>query len=157
MAEKFKTWRNGRFRSPSNTGDRVKITYTAKYADDGTLDLIATGKEDLYDYIQSFADSCDINTILKRFENGEVDVLNRVEGFFFDVSEVPANMADLLNKLNHAESEFDKMPVEFKEKYGYDFARFLCSFDPNDFVSSVVVPDEPILDPIEKEVKSDES
>lgn len=150
---KFTSWRYSRFDSPSDSGDRYKIVYSSKFEDDGTLTLFESGKEDLYDYIQSFADSVDINNILARYEMGENDALNQVEGFFFDASEVPENMAELLNKLNAAEEGFNRLPTDFKEKYGNDFARFICTFDPSDFVSSV---DEFAAAP-EEVIKEDEN
>lgn len=150
----FQPWRKGRFRSPSESGDRMKVIFTAKREDDGTLSLHETGKEDLYEYIQSFAESCDINMIMRRYEQGDTDILQKVQGFYFDTTQVPDNMADLLNKLNYAESQFESMPASFKEKYGNDFGRFICTFDPGDFVS-LVADDAPAQSEV-KEV-SDES
>lgn len=150
----FMPWRKGRFRSPSECGDRMKVVFTAKREDDGTLSLVETGKEDLYDYIQSFAESCDINMIMRRYENGDTDILEKVQGFYFDTSQVPDNMAELLNKLNYAETQFEAMPASFKEKYGNDFGRFICTFDPSDFMS-LVVDDAPA--PSEVKEDNDES
>ena len=150
----FQPWRKGRFRSPSEPGDRMKPIYTAKREDDGTLSLTETGKEDLYEYIQSHAQSVDINLIMQRYDAGDTDILERVQGFYFDTSEVPSNMADLLNKLSFAESQFEAMPASFKEIYGNDFGRFICTFDPSDFASAM---DEYSAAPSEVKENADES
>ena len=152
---KFRTWRYERFDSPTNPGSRTKVLYSAKYADDGTLMLEEVGTEDIYDYIQSFADSVDMDTIMRRYMNGDVSALDRVQGFYHDVSAFSKNPADLLNKLNHAESEFNKLPVEFKELYDNDFAKFICTFDPSVFdsvVNSGDLPDD-IGEAVSAEVK----
>lgn len=156
---KFVNWRYSKPGDSSIAGSRYKTEYSAKYDKDGVLVLEEVGKKDLYEYIQSFAESCDINVIMNRYAQGDTDVLQRVQGFYFDVSSVPDNMPELLNKLNHAESEFNKMPVEFKELYGNDFARFICTFDPDQLSQLVAgdgLPDVPVVDD-QKEVKSDES
>lgn len=128
---KFKTWREDVKHVYSESGDPIKITYSGKYDDDGCLVIEEVGKDNIYEYIQSFAESVDINNIIKRFQAGDVSALEKVQGFYFDATSVPKNMADMLNKLNRAESEFEKLPASFKEKYGNDFARFICTFDPS--------------------------
>lgn len=146
----FKTWRESSERVYSNSGDPIRIVYSGKLDVDGTLVLEKVGEENIYDYIQSFAESVDINNILKRYQNGEDGVLERVQGFYFDTTQLPKTMSDLLNKINFAESEFEKLPVEFKEKYGNDFEQFLCTFDWSDLVKEDSNVD------IEEKVKEDE-
>lgn len=156
---KFLNWRYSKPGDPSISGSRYKTEYSAKFDDNGVLVLEEVGKKDVYQYIQSFAESCDINTILRRYEAGDTDVLQRVQGFYFDASDLPDNMPEVLNKLNYAETEFNKMPAEFKEMYGNDFARFICTFDPNQLSSLVNGDDSDSVpvDNVEKEVNTDES
>lgn len=156
---KFVNWRYSKPGDNSIAGSRYKTEYSGKLDKDGVLVLEEVGKTDLYEYIQSFAESCDINSILKRYQNGETDVLSRVQGFYVDATNLPDNMSEVLNKLNFAEAEFNKMPTEFKEKYGNDFARFICTFDPaqlSELVSSGDMPGSPV-DSVEKEVNVNES
>lgn len=156
---KFVNWRYSKPGDPSISGSRYKTEYSAKYDENGVLVLEEVGKTDLYEYIQSFAESCDINMIMARYQAGDTDVLQRVQGFYFDVSNVPDNMPELLNKLNHAETEFNKMPADFKELYGNDFARFICTFDPDQLSQLVTGDDLPGVPDSDdqKEVISDES
>lgn len=131
---KFQSWRFSRFDSPTNPGSRTKVIYSGVYDDEGRLTLQEVGTEDVYDVIQSHASECDMDTIMRRYKNGDVDVLDRVSGFYYDVSGLSENPADLLNKLNRAEAEFEKLPADFKEKYDNDFARFICTFDIADLL-----------------------
>lgn len=156
---KFCNWRYAEPSKPDTcVGSRYKTEYSAKLDDNGVLTLQEVGQSDNYEYIQSFAQSVDINTIMSRYKSGDTSVLERVQGFYFDTSNLPDNMPELLNKLNYAESEFSKLPAEFKEQYGNDFTRFICTFDPDQLSALVsrsgsapVVSDS---DP--KEVKHDE-
>lgn len=155
---KFAPWRKSAERVSSDPGSRIKKKYSAYYDDEGRLQLEQVGTIDLYEEIQSYAESVDINTILARYAMGDAEVLQKTQGFYFDATEVPKNTADLLNKLMKAEYEFDKMPIEFKERFGNDFTRFLCTYDPVAIAKSLEEPQVFAELPIEeaKEVKSDE-
>lgn len=145
------------FRKPerfcSNVGSPIRTTYSASYDDKGRIRLEESGTENLYDYIQSFAESCDIHVLLKRFANGETDVLSRVQGFYADVTELPQTYADMLNRLNEGEAFFKELPVDVRSKFGHSYSEFLASIGTPEFfdafgmskpetpVDPVVVPD----------------
>ena len=93
---KIKTQFMEHARVHANPGNPEKILYTPKFAEDGSMELIEAGKDNLYDYIQSFRDSVDLNVILARFSNGEVDALSKAQGFYADVTDFPKNMAEAL-------------------------------------------------------------
>ena len=78
----FRTQYDARDRIESNPGSPIKQLYSGSYNERGQVELREDGTEDLYAFIQSFAESTDIHAILSRFENGEVDVLEKVQGFY---------------------------------------------------------------------------
>lgn len=110
-------------------GNPEKIVYTPKYDATGNFDLVPTGKEDLYGYIQSFAESTDIHVILERFASGDVDVLSRTQGFWADASTMPKTYAEVLNAVIAGETAFDHLPVEIKQQFGNSFAVWLSSME----------------------------
>lgn len=120
-------------RTFSTVGNPDKVLYTAKYQDDGTLKLVEKGKESLYDYIQSNRDSCDINLLVARFNNGDVDALSKVQGAYGDFTQFPQTYAELLNRVNQGRMMFDDLPLEIREKYNHDFAQFMTAMDKPDF------------------------
>lgn len=126
----FKTWREDHPRKHCSSGSRTKITYSGRYDKDGSIVLDEVGKEDIYDYIQSFAESVDINNVIKRFTAGDTTALEQVQGIYMDATATPKNMADLMNKISQGKENFEKLPVEFKQLYGNDFVKFICTFDP---------------------------
>ena len=145
----------------SNVGSREKITYGASYDEDGRIVLEEKGRENLYDYIQSHRDSCDIHVLLKRYANGEVDVLSQVQGSYGDFTEMPKTYAELLNRINEGETFFNSLPVETRAKFGHSFTQFMASLDSPDLyemltgkkpVSEDPVSKEPVEVPIVKEV-----
>lgn len=144
------------FRKPerfhSNVGSPIRTTYSASYDDKGRIRLEESGTENLYDYIQSFAESCDIHVLLKRFSNGETDVLSRVQGFYADVTELPQTYADMLNRLNEGEAFFKELPVDVRSKFGHSYSEFLASIGTPEFfdafgMSKPETPDDPVVEP----------
>lgn len=114
-------------------GDPVKILYGPKFNDDGVMDLIETGQEDLYGYIQSHAMSVDIHVILQRFQDGDVTALTRVQGAYGDFTQMPKTYAEMLNSMIAAESYFNSLPVDVRAEFGHSFQQFLASIDQPDF------------------------
>lgn len=116
----------------TGVGSREKITYEARYNAKGQLELHEKGKEDWYGYIQSHKDSVDIHVLLERFQRGDVDVLNRVQGFYGDITSMPSTFADALNIVRSSEEFFNTLPVDERAKFNHNFSEFLASFDTPD-------------------------
>ena len=127
---KWKTQHDERKRFHANHGERMHKLYGAVYDDKGRVQLEEKGDESLYDHIQSFKDSVDIHVILKRFANGEVDVLSKVPGFYGDFTGLPTNYAQLLNTVNDGQRLFNSLPVETRALFGHSFTEFMtCLVD----------------------------
>lgn len=123
-------WRNqfsDRERVRSNHGERKHKLYGAVFDDAGRVILEEKGEEDLYAYIQSFAESVDIHVILKRFANGETDVLSKVQGFYGDFTQMPTDYAQLLNTVNEGQRLFESLPVDVRAKFGHNFNEFMTA------------------------------
>ncbi len=150
------------FRKPerflSNPGSSVKILYGPEFDEKGRMTLVEKGRENLYDFIQSFKESVDIHVLLKRFANGETDVLSKIQGFYGDFSEFPRTYADLLNTVNEGEAFFNGLPVEVRSKFGHSFPVFMSALSDgsiSDILSEYFGSDNPVKDkesPSETEV-----
>lgn len=142
----------------SVSGSAFEPVYSASYDDTGVLVLELTGKRDVFQEIQSHAESVDINNILLRYSRGDVDVLSRVKGFFADVSDLPKNYRDVLNSVEKAKEFFYSLPVEEKQKFNNSYTEFLVSLDdPEKFMDRFVEPVNDSSTDDVKEVVSDES
>lgn len=163
----FRTQFDPHDRVPANAGSRVKQLYSGRYDANGRVVLEEKGTEDLYAYIQSFADSVDINVILARFSNGDTEALSRAQGFYADVTDFPSNMADALNRINECEEMFKSLPLEVRQKFDCSFEQFLSQSGTNDWLekmgmvehSVVEAPqvDAPVVQEMNQEAKLSES
>lgn len=155
----FRTQYEPHDRVLANVGTREHILYSPQLDEDGHMELVETGREDIYEQIQSHKDSCDIHTILRRFEAGDTEVLMQRQGNFGDFTTIPKTYADLLNSVIAGEQYFSQLPVETRAKFGHSFQQWMVSMDKPDFAekmgwnppSPAPVPDVPI-DPVVKEV-----
>lgn len=125
-------------------GDPVKVIYSPRYDDAGVLDLVATGQENLYEYIQSHKESTDIHVLLDRFANGEEDVLSRMQGFYGDITSMPKTYAEVLNAVIAGEEAFARLPVEIKQKFDNSFAVWLAAMDKPDFADRMGYKPDPV-------------
>lgn len=138
----------GMFRTQFEPHDRVstrpgsgdKPVYSPYYTEDGVLELEQTGKENLYEYIQSHAEGVDIHVILARFAaTGDTDIINRVQGFSLDATDMPKTYAEALNAMIHAENYFNSLPVETRARFNHNFSEFLASLDQPNFLTKLGV------------------
>ncbi len=140
MIEKaFKTQYDARDRIMSHPGNPIKQLYSGSYNERGQVELKEDGTEDLYAFIQSFAESTDIHAILKRYQNGEVDVLEKVQGFYGDITEMPHTYAEALQRIADSEKVFMSLPVEVRAKFGHSFSEFLAASQDTDFLDRLGV------------------
>lgn len=156
----FKTQYDARDRIQSNPGNPIKQLYSGSYNERGQVELKEDGTENIYDFIQSFAESTDIHAILRRYENGEVDVLEKVQGFYGDVTDMPKTYAEALQRIADSEKVFMSLPVDVRAKFGHSFSEFLAASNDADFLDRLGVqvdapvstePEPEIVKPVVKE------
>ena len=154
----FKTQFHPHDRVAANGGSPIRILYSPKFDERGVMELVESGKENLYEFIQSHAESCDIHVILERFARGDVSALEKVQGVYGDFSNLPNSYADMLNLVRDAESAFMKMPVEERAKYGHSFERWLTEFTPtlpgSETVAASKLPTEKEVEKVSEVVNS---
>lgn len=134
IENRFMTQYDARQRIDSNPGNPIKQLYTGSYNERGQVELVEDGTEDLYAFIQSFAESTDIHSILQRYQNGEVDVLEKVQGFYGDITEMPRTYAEALQRISDSEKVFMSLPVEVRAKFGHSFSQFLAASQEDNFL-----------------------
>lgn len=121
----------------SNPGTPVHELYSPHFNDDGEMELVVTGYENIYDEIQSHKDSVDIHVILDRYKRGDVNALSRVQGVYGDFTTVPKSYADALNAVISAENYFASLPLEVRAKFDHSFQKFLVSMDKPGFADAM--------------------
>ena len=111
----------------SDPGSPVKVLYSPEFSKDGLMSLKESGRENLYDFIQSHRDSVDIHKILQRFQEGDVSVLSKIQGQFGDFSQFPKTYAEMLNQVIEGENVFNNLPLEVRDKFGHSFQTWLAT------------------------------
>ena len=88
------------------------------------IDLSEDGKIDTFDAIQELADYVDIDNIVKRYNNGEIDVLEKVQGFYGDLTTLPVDMRGIYDLNAQGKNLFDSLPADVREQIG-DYKSFM--------------------------------
>lgn len=144
----------------TESGSDIKVIYSSKVNDDGTIELVPSGKEDWQSYIESFADSVDINYIIARYQNGDLSALNQRNGVFGDFTQMPKTYAEMLQVQINAKDAFDRLPVDVKEKFHNDFNQYLATAGSEEWLNKLgidmnnyVIKEDTVDDNIQKEAK----
>lgn len=152
----FKTQYDARDRISSNPGSPIHITYAGHYDEKGRVVLEESGRENIYDQIQSHAESCDIHVLMKRYLNGDVTALSQAQGQFLDVTQFPKTYADMLNFVNEQERAFMALPADVRAKFGNSFTEYLAASGEPDFLDRLGIKKEPeVITPAIPEVKEE--
>jgi len=129
--EKLSNWLQVRYgdrkRVFSDPGSPIKDEYEPVFDKRGVWHLEKSGERNIFDEIQTHADSCDINIIMARYRNGETDVLTRVQGVYADVTQIPTDYAGVMNMKLQAEKLFYGLSAEVREKYGNSVEQFMSA------------------------------
>ena len=144
----FKTQYDARDRIFSDPGSSEHIAYAGHYDEKGRVVLEESGRENIYDFIQSHAESCDIHVLMKRYQNGDVAALSQKQGFYGDFLDFPKTYAEALNHMNEMERQFMALPVETREKFGNSFTEFLAASAEPDFLDRLGIKKESVSEPV---------
>lgn len=118
----------------SNCGKSLVNRKTLKVGSYGYPILADNGMHDLYAEIQSYADSCDLASILQTFDLGSIGGLTFDElGDLDDFTSAPKTPAELFNVVNRGEVLFNELPVTVRSAFGHSLYNFVNSFGTDDF------------------------
>lgn len=108
----------------SHVGDPVKKQFVGRYDYNGNIELVEDGVRNIYDEIQSYADECSMDNILRRFAAGDVSVLSKSQGVYVDASQLPEHFVDMCNLVAEVERQFNLLPVEERAAYENNFVKY---------------------------------
>lgn len=116
-----------------SSGDRIVKKHTLAFDDQGNKKLVEAPSFDQYAYIQSFARECDIDMMVKRYDNGDLTALNQMPGVYGSASALSSNFADYF-AANKAMEVFFEKDEEGRKIYGDDFKRYLKDISSGSYV-----------------------
>lgn len=133
---KFKTQQSPRERFYAPAGEKKAPVYKEKLVTEKLEDgreifrkkLIQVGETDIVAKIQACKDDCDIYKILDRFTGGDVAALHRTaHAVYADLSEIPRNIHEAVQRVDNAVDSFMSMPPEIREAFNNDPEEFLAA------------------------------
>lgn len=108
----------------SHVGEPLKKQFVGRYDYNGNVELVEEGLRNVYDEIQSYADECSMDNILRRFAAGDVSVLSKSQGVYVDASQLPEHFVDMCNLVAEVERKFNLLPVEERSAYENNFVKY---------------------------------
>lgn len=138
----------------SPTGERLVPVYGERVNSDGERVLEVIGETNQYDKIQASLDSTKIEDIIRRYEAGDITILEKSKGTYIDATKLPKDMLTAQNNLIALQEQFNSLSLQAKEQFGMDFNKFLKALESDDIPG--ITKDEIIKDTKEeKEVIDD--
>lgn len=99
----------------------------------GVKTLVKTGQINTNELIQMDYESCKIENILHAALMGDLSKLHAREGSYVDATTMPKNLMDAQNLVLRMKSEFEKMPVEVKEKFNNSADKYVEMMGTKEF------------------------
>ncbi len=123
---------------PHPKSKKIIDTYSIEInKDTGKKELKATGKTNIYEFIQKSLEDTKVYNILKKCEMGDTEALNRAVGAYGDFTSAPRSLAEAQQLIINAEKEFNSLPLEIRKEFNYSVSEFLAGFG-NGKVSQVL-------------------
>lgn len=126
MKNKFRSREDRRSdeRRSSPMGDGIQSVFEERIID-GKKKLVVTGQEDLKAFIEASKAETLIDNIIKRYTEGDLSILSRVQGFYGDVTGMPRDLADAQRTLITLQSNFEKLPLDVRKKFDNSFDKYV--------------------------------
>lgn len=114
---------------PSPSGNPIVKNYEMRMMKNGHKYLAEVGEKNLYNLIQDHKDECDVVKIVKRAKMGDPSALMKLQNTnakYGDMTLQPNNLIEAHQMIVDAKKEFEKLPIEIKEKFNNDPMQFLA-------------------------------
>ena len=121
----FKTVYGEHDRVLAPAGEVMADEYGYTLDSHGRKVLEKTGQRNVYEEIQSYAESCKIENILKRVAAGDMSDF-RPQGIFQDISDIPTDLNTAQAEMLKVEAMFKQLPAETKAKYHNSVTEFIA-------------------------------
>lgn len=125
---------------PNRVGQKIVPEYVLSVDDNGCEVLVPCGKRNLYQFIQSSKDSCDLTTILNHLDAREVNGMittfkynDLKDAGLIDLSHAPKSLGDMHNICMHGEHLFNGLDLEIRKEFNFSTEKFVRSIGTKEF------------------------
>lgn len=120
------------------SGEKEEDVWEMKLDEKGNEIFYISRKTNVYEKIQAHLEETKIENILARvMDTGDTSILNRIEGNYADISEMPTTMLEANRKIKEAEKDFEKLPIEIRAKYNHNFNEYLADFGSENWIKNM--------------------
>ena len=135
----FRSAYSGQIRHTSRTSNGRGPEYEYKVTDEGR-ELVKTGETDVYALIPSRLDETKIENIIKRATYDPTALGSQdwqTSETMTDISDAPTNYHEWYGRIKDAEAEFDKLPIEVKNKWDNDVEKYIMAYGTQEWADKM--------------------
>lgn len=95
----------------------------------GIDEVKQVGETNIYNKIQEAAFGLEIQQIVEKYANGEIKPGEIDPANYADISGMPKSMLEAHMRVNALRSNFEKMDLQFRQKYDFDFGKYIATLN----------------------------
>lgn len=139
--------------APSGTAEAD--IYEVEIDTTGHKHLVKTGKTNTYEKIQASLESTKIETIMRRAAGGDLTALAVTNGQYLDCTDMPHSLAEAQNMLIKLEAQFNKLPLEIRQKYDMSAEKYIADYGTENWAKNLGILDQVDLEEPKEEPNSE--
>ena len=113
---------------PTPSGTKVVTEHREFIDTEGKRFLIKDREINIYEKIQASREQTEIENILRRAAEGDMNVLNMVNGSYMDIVDAPKSLAEAQQFIIKAKAEFDSLPKEIRQKFENNAENYVATY-----------------------------
>lgn len=137
------------------SGSSEADIYEVEIDTTGHKHLVKTGKTNTYEKIQASLESTKIENIIKRAAGGDLEALAVTNGQYLDCTEMPHSLAEAQNMLIKLEAQFNKLPLEIRQKYDMSAEKYIADYGTENWAKNLGIVDQVEMDEPKEEPNSE--
>lgn len=118
----------------SSSGSRFREKFHGVVQEDGRIELVSDGFEDVKERMRADAVGTTLPEIIARATAGDPTAFRKDTGWFGDVVGMPKTYAEVLNLVNDGRDRFESLPLEVRERFDFDFNKWFATMGTNDWL-----------------------
>lgn len=101
----------------SASGKRYEPIFEGMPGEGDRIELVQVGVRDLKEFHNRDVESCDVNNIVKRFQNGDISALQKVQGSYIDLFGMPKDLRGMSDMIDGLRAGYDSLSEDVKKQY----------------------------------------
>lgn len=116
-------------RTSTPTGEKEVPVFEMRLQKGGGKELVEVGKTNRYEEIQLYAEQCEIENIMRRYQNGDYTALEKIQGMYGDFTQTPRTLAEAQQLSINLENMWGKLPLDIREQFHHNLEEFINNLD----------------------------